>query len=87
MENKQPIGFLFESVPYFSDESVSLLIDNLSKKEISYLITQSLNYAHSKNIFSLTESEVISKCLRILNKELYSYDDTPRQEPNNVTNY
>lgn len=87
MEDKQPIGFLFESVPYFSDESVSLLIDNLSKKEISYLITQSLNYAHSKNIFSLTESEVISKCLRILNKELYSYDDTPRQEPNNVTNY
>lgn len=87
MEDNQPIGFLFESVPYFSDESVSLLIDNLSKKEIGYLITQSLNFAHSKNIFNLTESEVISKCLRILNKELYSYDDTPRQKSNNEPNY
>lgn len=86
MENNQPIGYLFESVPYFSEESVSLMIESLSKKQISYLLSQSLNYAHSKNIFTLTESEIVSKCLRILNKEMFSYDDNTGEKSDNVEN-
>jgi hypothetical protein len=87
MEEKQPIGFLFESVPYYSEESIELMVEKLTMKEIVFFLTRSLNYAHSKNIFSLTESEIISKSLRILNKEIYSYDDKPRQKSDNVTNY
>jgi hypothetical protein len=60
------------------------MIDNLDKKTIPYLLTQALEYAHSKNVFNLMESELISKCLRIINKETYSYDDTAGQESDNV---
>lgn len=86
MENNQPVGYLFESIPYFSEESISLMIESLSKKQISYLLSQSLNYAHSKNIFTLTESEIVSKCLRILNKEMFSYDDTTGEKSDNIEN-
>lgn len=84
MENKQPQGFLFDSIAFYSEESVEAMIDNLNKGSVYYILTQALNYAHTKNVFSLTESEIISKCLRILNKEQYSYDDTTGQESNNV---
>jgi hypothetical protein len=84
MQNKQPKGFLFETIAYFSDESIENMIDNLDKKSIPYLLTQALEYAHSKNVFNLMESELLSKCLRIINKETYSYDDTAGQESNNV---
>lgn len=84
MENKQPQGFLFDSIAFYSEESVEAMIDNLNKGSVYYILTQALNYAHTKNVFSLTESEIISKCLRILNKELYSYDDTTGQKSNNV---
>jgi hypothetical protein len=84
MQEKQPKGFLFETIAYFSDESIENMIDNLDKKNVPYLLTQALEYAHSKNVFNLVESELISKCLRIINKETYSYDDTTGQESNNV---
>lgn len=84
MQEKQPKGFLFETIAYFSDESIEKMIDNLDKKNIPYLLTQALEYAHSKNVFNLMESELLSKCLRIINKETYSYDDTTGQESNNV---
>jgi hypothetical protein len=84
MQEKQPKGFLFETIAYFSDESIENMIDNLDKKNVPYLLTQALEYAHSKNVFNLMESELLSKCLRIINKETYSYDDTTGQESNNV---
>jgi len=84
MEKEQPKGFLFESIAFYSEESVENMIDNLDKKTTYYILTQALSYAHTKNVFTLTESEIISKCLRILNKEIYSYDDTPREESNSI---
>ena len=86
MEKEQPKGFLFESIAFYSEESVENMIDNLDKKTTYYILTQALSYAHTKNVFTLTESEIISKCLRILNKEIYSYDDTSRQNADNVEN-
>ena len=64
MQNKTPKGFLFDTVAYFSDESIENMINNLDKKSVPYLITQALEYAHSKNVFSLMESEVLSKIVR-----------------------
>lgn len=87
MENKQPQGFLFDSIAFYSEESVEAMINNLNKESVPYIITQALSYAHTKNVFDLTESEIVSKCLRILNKEIYSYDDdTTGQKSNNVEN-
>lgn len=84
MENKQPQGFLFDSIAFYSEESVENMINSLDKKSISYILTQALSYAHTKNVYTLVESEIISKCLRILNKEIYSYDDTTGQGSSNV---
>lgn len=86
MQNQQPKGFLFGDVAYFSDESVENLINSMEKNTVPYFISQAIIYAHSKNVYNLTESEIISKCLRILNKEIYSYDDPTRQATNNVEN-
>jgi hypothetical protein len=86
MESKQPLGFLFETMAYYSEESVEQIIDNLELNNSIFILSQALVMAHSKNVFSLTESEIISKCLRILNKEIYSYDDTTRQDTDNVEN-
>lgn len=76
MEDKQPIGYLFDRIAFYSEESVSVMIDSLDKKTVGYILSQALEYSHSKNIFSLLESEVISKCLRIINKETFSEHDT-----------
>lgn len=86
MENQKPLGFLFETMAYYSSSSVDTMIDNITMENIPVILNNALEYAHSKNVFSLTESEIISKCLRILNKETYSYDDTTREDTDNVEN-
>ena len=85
MEQKQPIGCLFERIAYFSDESIEGFIDSLDERSVYYILSQVLEYSHSKNIYTLLESEIISKTLRILNKEMNKYDTTG-QDTNNVEN-
>lgn len=76
MEGKQPIGYLFDRIAFYSEESIDNMIDSLDKKAVGYILSQALEYSHSKNVFNLLESEVISKCLRIINKETYSENDS-----------
>lgn len=64
--NKSPIGQLFDSINYYSIEDFDKFVSNLNNEQSLYCLIQSVQYAHSKNLFSLEESEVISKSIRTL---------------------
>lgn len=66
-EKKQPIGELFETISYFSPIDISNLIDGLNEEQSVYMIGLAINMCYQKNIFTLEESEIISKSLRVLN--------------------
>lgn len=67
MDQKQkPIGELFDTIQYLSDEDISNLIDNLNDVQSLYFIELSLKTAIKNNIFNILEIEIISKSLRKL---------------------
>ena len=66
-DKKQPIGELFETISYFSPTDISNLIYVLSEEQSVYMIGLAINMCYQKNLFTLEESEIISKSLRILN--------------------
>ena len=70
-KEKQPMGLLFDSVAYHQPEDIQLLVDNLSYEQSLFMISQALEYAHKNGLYSLQESELISKSLRglVLPKE------------------
>jgi hypothetical protein len=68
MEEKEPIGFLFDEIPFYSPEDIDTIIDNLSEPQIKFLMIKSIQYAFKLGIFNFTESEILSKCLRHLNR-------------------
>jgi hypothetical protein len=70
-KEKQPMGLLFNSVAYYQPEDIQLLVDNLSYEQSLFMISQALEYAHKNGLYSLQESELISKSLRglVLPKE------------------
>jgi len=74
MEEKKPIGILFESIPYYDPEDFSNLINSLSNPQSLFMITKALEYSYKMGVFSLAESEVVSKCLRQLNTQQMGYD-------------
>jgi hypothetical protein len=69
-EQKQPAGVLFGSIEYFKPEDVNTLVDNLTFEQSFYILTQGIEYAYKSGIYSIQETELVSKSLRILNTEL-----------------
>jgi len=65
----EPIGYLFESIAIYDSSAISKFIDKMTPEQAFYVITQALHMAYTKNIFSMQESEVLSKSLRVLTEE------------------
>lgn len=73
MENEKiPIKFLLGNIAIYKTEDVDILIDNLNFEQSLFYVMQAIQYGHNSNLFSLQESELLSKSLRILNKGLKS---------------
>ena len=67
MEQKQPIGFLFDSIAYYTPNDINSLCDDMTLEQAYFMMIKSLEFAHVQKIFSMQETEIISKSLRILN--------------------
>lgn len=64
------IGSLFDSIDYTSKEQINTFINNMSEEQAIYCIEQAIQSCHNRGAFTLLESEVISKSLRLFNSEL-----------------
>jgi hypothetical protein len=67
----EPLGYLFESIAYQSPTNVEELIDTMSVEQSYYIITEAIHMAYSKKIFSLQESEILSKALRTIKSSTF----------------
>ena len=63
---KTPIAFLFEDVAIYNPEDIDNLIDNLTEEQAKFMLIRAVQMAYKNGLYSLTESEVISKSLRTL---------------------
>ena len=75
MEEKQIFGTLFNSVPLLTEDHLDVLLQTMDKEHSIYLLVQAVKHAHDSGVYSLGESEVISKCIRVLSKK----EDTDEQ--------
>ena len=67
MEQKQPIGLLFDSIAYYTPNDANTLCDDMNLEQAYFMLIKALEYSHNSNIFTLQESEIVSKSLRIFN--------------------
>jgi predicted ATP-dependent serine protease len=65
-QEKQPIAFLFEDVAIYKPEDIENLIDNLTEEQSKFMIIRAVQMAYKNGLYSLTESEIVSKSLRML---------------------
>lgn len=69
-QERQSLGLLFDSVGYNKPEDIDILIDEMTIEQSFYLLTQSLHYVHNTRLFTMQETEVVSKALRLLHKKI-----------------
>ena len=65
-QQKQPILYLFEDVAIYKPEDIENLIDNLTEEQAKFMLIRAVQMAYKNGLYSLTESEIVSKSLRML---------------------
>jgi hypothetical protein len=75
MEEQKIFGKLFNSIPLLSEDHLDVLLQTMDKDSSLYVLIQAVKYGHESGVYSLGESEVISKCIRILSKIEESTED------------
>ena len=65
-QQKQPILHLFEEVAIYKPEDIDNLIDSLTEEQAKFMLIKAVQMAYKNGLYSLTESEIVSKSLRTL---------------------
>jgi hypothetical protein len=65
-QQKQPILFLFEDVAVYKPEDIDNLIDTLTEEQAKFMLIRAVQMAYKNGLYSLAESELVSKSLRML---------------------
>jgi hypothetical protein len=68
MEEKELFGTLFNSIPLHTEEHLETILNTIDKEQAVFFIVQAVKYAYHQGSYSIGESEVISKCIRVLTK-------------------
>lgn len=75
LNETQPQGYLFENIGYKSKDDVDKFVESLDLVQSLYSISQALEMANSKGLFSIQECEIISKSLRIINNKCLNSEE------------
>ena len=68
MEEQKLFGKLFNSIPLLNEDHLDVLLQTMDRDNSIYVLIQAVKYAHESGVYSLGETEVISKCVRTLSK-------------------
>lgn len=66
MEEKNIPITLFGRIDVENSDTLNTLISNLDYKQSVYMICEAVTKAHDSGLFSLVESEIISKAIRTI---------------------
>lgn len=65
-EKKETYGNLFGTIDLLSEEHLNIILSTMNKDQALYFIVESLKAAHKRGAFTIGETEVISKAIRVV---------------------
>jgi len=81
-ETPIPIGNLFGSIHYNQTSDLDNFITNMTPDQGLYILVQAARAAHSRNAYTMEESETLSKAIRMITKPADTpTDETPTEQP------
>jgi hypothetical protein len=70
MEEKNEIyGNLFGSINLLSEEHLEIILSTMDQEHAIYYLVESVKAAHKRGAYTIGESEVISKTIRVLSQK------------------
>jgi hypothetical protein len=66
-ENKN-FGVLFDNITLLSEEHLEVMLSTMDKEYALYYLIESVKSSYNRGSFSIGETEIISKAIRVLSK-------------------
>lgn len=67
-EKNETYGNLFGTIDLVSEEQLDIILNTMTKDQSLYFIIEAIKAAYSRRAFTIGETEVISKAIRIVTK-------------------
>ncbi|MDA9279961.1 hypothetical protein OAB94_02645 [Flavobacteriaceae bacterium] len=61
----EDFGTLFNTIPLTTEKHLDVLLDTMDKSRAIFILQQAVNHAFKQGAFTLGESEVLGKAIRI----------------------
>jgi hypothetical protein len=68
-EEQELYGKLFNSIPLYTENHLDTLIDVMDKDQSIYFLIQAVSHAYHSGVYTIGESEIISKAIRTISKK------------------
>jgi hypothetical protein len=68
MDEKDLFGKLFNVVPLYDENHLETILETMNQENAIFLLIHAVKHAYHSGIYSIGESEVISKSIRVLSK-------------------
>ena len=68
-QENELFGNLFGTINLLSEEHLDAILMSMSKDHALYYLVESVKASHKRGAFTIGESEVISKAIRVLTKQ------------------
>jgi hypothetical protein len=70
MEQEQELfGKLFNTIPLYTESHLDVMIDTMDKEQSIYYLIQAVSHAYHSGLYTIGESEIISKAIRTISKK------------------
>ena len=69
MKNKEELfGNLFGTIDLFNEEHLEVILSTMDKEHAMYYLVEAVKCGYNRGIYTIGESEVISKSIRVFSK-------------------
>jgi hypothetical protein len=67
-EQTENYGNLFGTINLLTEDHLDIILSSMDKEHSIYYLVESVKAAHNRGAFTIGESEIISKSIRVLSK-------------------
>jgi hypothetical protein len=68
-ESNHPLAVLFGRLEIDTEDQLESILLTMDKSIAGVLLVHAVKYAYEKGVYNIGETEVLSKCIRVLSKE------------------
>lgn len=68
MEQESNYGIVFGTIPLISEDHLNIILTTMDKDHALYYLIEAVKSAHERGTFSIGETEILSKSIRVLSK-------------------